>query len=101
MKKDYSKISRERAEKELSKDVSAIEDSSPTEPESFEVVGCEKLNVRKRPNTSSEIVTVLDKGAIVISDGDTRTDGWRHIYLKDGKGTEGFCMEKFLKKSNI
>lgn len=107
MKKDYSKIAREMAEEERlgnsgEEDVIGTPIDPPKAPVDYEVVGCEKLNVRTRPDSSASILTVINRGTVVMSDESPsdkkRYREWLHIYLKDGSGTEGFCMSKFLKE---
>lgn len=59
------------------------------------VVGCEKLNVRKRAETGSPVLCVIESGSSVEVD---KKESTKDFYkVKTSKGIEGFCMKKFVK----
>lgn len=95
-RKDWSKMAQERSSKKA-------QTFSPTM--TFEVVNCSRLNVRARPDISSEVVTVINKGSLLNSPSteDARHEGWRAIYgtLSNGDEFVGFCKEEFLKELTV
>lgn len=58
------------------------------------VSGCNKLNVRKLPSKSAEVVSVIDDGAEVMIDEDASTVMFYKICTE--YGIEGYCMKKFI-----
>ena len=58
------------------------------------VVNVAKLNVRKKADKESEVVTVITKGTEVTITS-TRT-GWHRVLLKGG--IAGWCMAEFIKE---
>jgi hypothetical protein len=86
-----------------------VDQTPVTEPETFEeevqeeikpepvvgvVSGCGKLNIRKEPSLSGEVVyEALLKSELVI-DLDKSTDEWYSVCAP--AGIEGFCMKKFV-----
>lgn len=92
---------------ELKEDMLAAEVSRPSEPEEvFEepvevknfkmgkVEGCTKLNVRKRPNATAEVVCVIDHDTEVEINLDKSTAKFYKICT--ATGVEGFCMKEFI-----
>lgn len=63
------------------------------------VSGCEKLNVRKVPFASGEVVCVIAKGSIVVIDETETTDEWYKVCAENG--AEGFCMKKFINVESL
>lgn len=63
------------------------------------VSGCEKLNVRKVPFASGEVVCVIAKGSIVVIDETESTDEWYKVCAENG--AEGFCMKKFINVESL
>ena len=61
-------------------------------PKIGRVTGCEKLNVRNRPN--GKIVTVIESGTELIVDEEKSNTEWVNVALESG--VEGFCMRKFV-----
>lgn len=55
------------------------------------VVDCLKLNVRSKPDASSEIVTVLAAGAKVTVDTSKTSGEWYFVYTADG--IKGYCLK--------
>ena len=73
---------------------SEVKVAVPVEPEppkaTFgEVVNCLRLNVREKPDKTSDVVTVVDKGETMPIDLDKSTDGWYCV------GT-GYVMKEFV-----
>lgn len=60
----------------------------------YKVTECEKLNIRKGPNTNFNVVGVVNKGDILIADLDWSDDNWLSVITEDG--LKGFCMAKFV-----
>lgn len=58
------------------------------------VANCAKLNVRSKPSTSADIVTVLNVNDKVTIDVDESTEDWFKICTADG--VKGYCMRKFV-----
>lgn len=58
------------------------------------VTDCIKLNIRKKPDKNSEVVTIvdcLDKLNVYL---DTSTDEWYAVRI--ASGLDGFCMKKYI-----
>lgn len=94
-KRNYRKMSTE-SEVEQAVDIVEPAPSVQAEPEPVVgvVVGCGKLNIRKEPNVSGEIVyEALFKSELII-DVDKSTDEWFSVCT--AAGIEGFCMKKFV-----
>lgn len=53
-----------------------------------------KLNVRKEPNTSAEVVTTITPNTKVTIDHEKSTSEWYKITLKNK--TEGYCQKKYV-----
>lgn len=68
-----------------------------------EVVNCNKLNVRKAPSKSADILCVIDKGTVVTIDqtpsdpayDDNIYDSWAHVRIND---IVGYVMGEYLKE---
>lgn len=58
------------------------------------VAGCTKLNVRAKPATDAEVVTILNINSEIEIDPARSTNEWVKITTADG--VEGFCMRKFV-----
>lgn len=58
------------------------------------VANCAKLNVRSKPSTNSDVVTVLNAGDEISIDVDKSTEEWLKIRTADG--VKGYCMKKFV-----
>ena len=58
------------------------------------IVKATRLNVRKKADKESEVVTIIAKGTPVMITS-TRT-GWHRVILDDG--TAGWCMAEFIKE---
>lgn len=58
------------------------------------VVNCKKLNVREAPDSSAEVVCILELLSEVEVDFDESTEEFYKVYLPSG--IEGFCMRKFI-----
>ena len=58
------------------------------------VCKCDKLNVRKDPNTASKVVCVINKGTTVVINEEKST---KDFYAVDvNPHTSGYCMKKYL-----
>ena len=55
------------------------------------VVDCLKLNVRAKPNSSSEIVCTIDSGTKVTVDTNKIVDEWYYVQTPDGMS--GYCLK--------
>lgn len=64
------------------------------EPKFGVVNGCEKLNIRVKPNVKAEILCVVDAGSELMIDSANSTDGWFNVFTK--AGIEGFCMKEYI-----
>lgn len=98
-KRNYRKMS-EKPEVEQTTAPEAVAENETVEPEASKVetigvvFGCGKLNIRKEPNISAEVVyEALLKSELVI-DLDKSTDEWYSVCTP--AGVEGFCMKKFV-----
>lgn len=69
----------------------------------FQVVDCDKLNMREGPFKDSPVLMVLDKGRqLNYNPSGTAPDGWTSVECRDGaKAISGYCMSKFLKEVPI
>lgn len=67
----------------------------PVKPTTLKgVVTCNsKLNVRKSPNPTAEVVKVINNGTKVTIEEDEST---ATFYKVRGLGFEGYCMKKFI-----
>jgi uncharacterized protein YgiM (DUF1202 family) len=67
----------------------------PAEPV-FGAVVCDKLNVRKKPNISAEVLLKINRGTKVKIDTEKSTKEWYKVVTK---GVDGYCMKKFIELS--
>lgn len=58
------------------------------------VFNCSKLNVRVKPTTDAEVVTVLNNDSKVKIDTSRSTNEW--LKITTATGVEGYCMRKFV-----
>ena len=58
------------------------------------VVGCSRLNVRAKPNTSADIVCVINAATKVTIDEKKTNRDW--YYVRTTTGAEGYCMRKYV-----
>lgn len=58
------------------------------------VTNCSRLNVRKRPHRSSEVLTILDEDDIVEITMYESTRNW--YYVTTESGVVGYCMKDFI-----
>ena len=62
------------------------------------VIDCSKLNIRKKPNKESEIVSIVDSGSnLKVIDPDKHQGEWYKVTTS--KGVNGFCMRKYVELS--
>ena len=106
-KTNYSKMSRkteEVAEPVVGIDLATGPDVTVEEkiaipaPQIGVVANCVKLNVRKKPNTTADVITTIDKGVEVEID---ETFNNKDFYKVSAATTSvkffsGFCMKKFI-----
>lgn len=59
------------------------------------VTGCSKLNVRSEPETTADILCVLNSGSEVKIDRANSTEEW--FKITNAAGIDGYCMRKFVK----
>jgi len=57
------------------------------------VSNCQKLNIRKFPNSNAMIMDVLKEGTKVTVDEENSTDGY---YAVKYKNISGFCMKQYI-----
>lgn len=67
----------------------------PAEPV-YGAVVCDKLNVRKKPAISAEVLLKINRGTRVKIDQEKSTKEWYKIVTK---GVDGYCMKKFIELS--
>ena len=58
------------------------------------VANCAKLNVRSKPNTTCDVITILNACDEVSIDVDESTDEW--FKIRTANGVKGYCMRKFV-----
>lgn len=78
-------------------DLTEVEPIAPpaeTEPVMGIVTGCKKLNIRKAPSKTAEVVDVWDEGDQFMLDLDNSTSEWYKITTETG--VEGFCMKQYV-----
>lgn len=90
---NYSKMSTTPAVVETTPEV---DNTPPAPPEPMEgyVSGCRKLNIRKEPSLSSEVICEVFEGATLMIDQSESTDAWFRVYTE--AGVEGYCMKSFV-----
>ena len=88
-------------ETETTAEVTAEAETSVTETETNSgavatgvVANCAKLNVRSKPSTNGDVVTVLNAGDEISIDVDKSTDEW--LKIRTIAGVKGYCMRKFV-----
>ena len=100
-KKNYNKISTEKSTEEKVDIVEtaeeAIAEAVESEPSIVygKIANCTKLNIRKKPNIKSDILTVIDTKAVVEIYPDNSPKGWYKVIAS--KDIEGYCMKEFIK----
>lgn len=57
------------------------------------VTNCNKLNVRKQPNTDGVVIAVVDKNTAITIDLSKSTDEWYSVVIGN---TSGYCMKKYV-----
>ena len=84
---------KEMSDKDVTKNVKEVEEVKEPEIKKGIVRNCELLNVRKEPNTDSDIIKVINRGDeinIIKEDkGIMSTDFY--------KTTDGYVMKKYIK----
>ena len=61
------------------------------------VCGCEKLNIRKAPNTNAGVVCVIAKGTEVeIDESKSTAEFYKVRSVSETEGFYGFCMKKYI-----
>lgn len=79
-----------------------VENLLVNEPAVSEIKGvvtdCLKLNVRKNPNSASNVVCAIDCLTEVVIDEIESTEDFYKIYTVSG--VEGFCMKKYIALKN-
>ena len=61
--------------------------------------GYKKLNIRKSPKTSSDVVTTVDVGSkVTVVDVEKATGDWYKVRIDNGtSGHNGYCMKEYIK----
>ena len=60
------------------------------------VTDCIKLNVRRGALITSDVIEVIEEGAIVEISEKRSTDDWYSVCTESG--TKGFCMKEYITK---
>lgn len=68
--------------------------SAPVEPVKGIVSGCSRLNIRKEPSLTGEVVCEVSKGTALMVDTSKSTEDWFRVYTETG--VEGYCMKNFV-----
>lgn len=100
-KKNYNKISTEKATEEKVETVETVEAVETVAEAAVDapnivygkIANCTKLNIRKKAKKDSDIVTVIDAKVNVEIYPDESTKGW---YKVNVKGISGYCMKEFI-----
>lgn len=66
----------------------------PAEPKQGVVTDCVKLNVRKEPDPTSEVVCTIDVSTTLMICEEESTEEFYKVYTP--AGLEGYCMKKFI-----
>ena len=59
------------------------------------VIGCTRLNIRKKPNINSDVVCVVDAGTELFIINSDSTNEWFEVIEADGE--KGYCIKKYVK----
>lgn len=82
-------------EQVIAEELGNVEPEEPIKPEpKTGVVTANKLNIRKLPAPTAEVVTVVDKNAKLMIDPEYETVEWFKVCT--AAGIEGYCMKKFV-----
>lgn len=65
-------------------------------PEVKGVVTAAKLNVRELPNKDAKVVTILNKGDVVVIDNDAEEAHEEFFKIVTADGLDCYCMKKFI-----
>ena len=60
----------------------------------YGTVNCSRLNVRKRPHRSSEVLLVIEEDDVIQIMDSKSTRSW--YYVKTDSGVEGYCMTDYI-----
>lgn len=97
--KDYTRYSKEVIENEIVETVNSVETvvEEPVkvvEPKEAVVTDCLKLNVRKDPSTSSEVICEVNASThLMVYEAESTEEFYR---ICTSAGIEGYCMKKFV-----
>lgn len=72
----------------------AVVTPAPIEPVEGVVTGCSRLNIRKEPSLTGEVICELPVDTTLMINHDKSTEEWFNICLEIGG--EGYCMKKFV-----
>lgn len=74
-------------------------DKKPTKIK-YEVSGCSRLNVRKEPSKTADIVTVLNRGETVFVDTAYKGKGFYKIFINNSEDSTplGYVVKTYLSK---
>lgn len=77
-------------------EIVVAEETVETEPETVVgiVTNCSKLNVRATPDTTAEVVCIIDVNSEVEIDVAKSTYDW--VSVCTTSGVEGYCMRKYI-----
>ena len=71
-----------------------VEEPAETETAVGVVTGCAKLNVRRRPSLTADVVCVVDENSPLVIDVDDPSSEWYKIFTESG--FNGYCMKKYV-----
>ena len=92
--RDYTKFSKPEVTPIEEATVEEVVGSEP-EPKIGIVHCCEKLNLRKEPSITSEVVCVIDRLTEVVIDESESTEDFYKVCTP--AGVEGFCVKLYIK----
>ena len=79
-------------------DTERIENTIPKTEESRYIMGfvayCNKLNVRKRPEPTADVVGIIDADTTVEIDNNRSTDDFYRVTTESG--LYGYCMKQYI-----
>ena len=84
---------KEMSDKEVTKNVEEVEEGKEPEIKKGIVRNCELLNVRKEPNTNSDIIKVINHGDEINIIKEDKGIMSADFY----KTTDGYVMKKYIK----
>lgn len=72
--------------------VEVVVEPEPKVEPVYVITGCKKLNIRKKPSATAEVVCVIDEKAEIVIIEDNYSE-WVEVLVDD---KHGYCMKKFI-----